>query len=364
MSIYRSKRQKVRQQFSQQFSPRQSGFSLIELMVALVIGLLLLAGVLNVFVGSRVTYSTQTGLAKLQENGRFAMSFLTRDIRQAGFTGCSSNTDIANTVRDASGDIIPFLDLTDAISGRDDLNGAVAFDRAPLAGTDAIEVRFADTSNSCDISSHNPSAATILCEANHSFAQGDVLVITDCKNTAVFQQSNTNNNNTISVIAHNTGGATVPGNCTQGLGVPVTCTTLGTPQQYSSGTVMRMQAYRYYVSNNSLGEPALYRERIATTTAAATDIQPDELVEGVENMQILYGEDTNNDGTANYYVPFDEVSDTEDIISVRVSVLVRSIETNLVQDTQTLTFNNVLSTFNDGRLRKVFTSTITLRNRL
>ena len=339
----------------------QKGFSLIELMIALVIGLILIAGVLQVFVGSTVTYSMQSGLSKIQENGRFAMSFLSRDLRQAGYTGCTSNSTFANTLRDASGAIPSFLDITDLVGGNDNMNGTDSYNRVPLTGTDVVEVRFADTGGGCDVDSHNPNAASISCEANHSFKSGDVLIVTDCSHTAVFQQSNTNNNNTISVIVHNTGSGT--DNCTKGLGTPVQCTTNGTAYQFNNGTVMRMNAYRYYVANNTLGEPALYRESISTT-AGTTGIAASELVEGIENMQILYGEDTNSDGTANYYVPFDEIADADDIISMRVSLLVRSIEDNIVQGNQVINYNGAVSTFNDGHLRKVFTSTIALRNRL
>ncbi len=343
----------------------QKGFSLIELMVSLVIGLILIAAITQVFVGSKVTYSMQAGLSKIQENGRFAMAFLARDLRQAGFSGCTSNATFVNTVRDASGAVPSYADFSDNVGGADNMNGTDSYSRTPLAGTDVIEVRFSDPNSGCDIDSHNPSAASIQCEANHEFKQGEILVVTDCTHTAVFQQSNTNNNNTISVIVHNVGGGSItPGNCTKGLGTPLDCsTTNGTPYQFNNGTVLRMTFYRYYVANNSLGEPALYREAI-TNSSGTAGVSASELVEGIENMQILYGEDTSGNGTADYYVPFDEVSDAEGIISVRVSIVVRSIEENLVQGTQTLSFNGSTVNYTDGRLRKVFTSTIALRNRL
>ncbi|RDH45522.1 PilW family protein [Zooshikella ganghwensis] len=64
---------------------KQSGLSLIELMIALVLGLLLLAGVLQVFLGSSQTYRLTGDLARAQENGRFALDMLARDIRMAGY---------------------------------------------------------------------------------------------------------------------------------------------------------------------------------------------------------------------------------------------------------------------------------------
>lgn len=352
---------------------KESGFSLIELMVALVIGLLLLAGVLNVFVGSRVTYSMQTGLAKLQENGRFAMSFIADDIRQAGFRGCSSFSSLTNVVRDASNAIPSFLNLSTELEGRNNMDGVTGFNRVPLAGTDVIETKFTDQSNSCDITSYDSGTNTFTCAANHSYQRGDVLLATDCKHSAIFQQTNDNLTFDSDKIEHDQGGAVTPGNCTDMLGptgddnVSVVPCDAPQPYPFENGSVMKMQSYRYYVSDNNFGEPALYRERVLSGTvasAAVTAVRADELVEGIEDMQILYGVDTslNSNGSANLYVPYDQVSDPSDIVSVRVSFLVRSIENNLVQGTQTVQFNGTEQSFNDGFLRKVFTSTVTLRN--
>ena len=56
---------------------RQSGLTLVEIMVALVVGAVLLTGVAQIYAGSKATYRLQDSLARLQENGRFALSFLT-----------------------------------------------------------------------------------------------------------------------------------------------------------------------------------------------------------------------------------------------------------------------------------------------
>ena len=79
--------------------PYQTGMTLIEIMIALLIGVFLLGGVLQIFVGSKQTNRMQEGLSRLQESGRFAMDFLSRDIRMAGSWGChggpSPDIDIA-----------------------------------------------------------------------------------------------------------------------------------------------------------------------------------------------------------------------------------------------------------------------------
>ena len=66
------------------------GFTLVEILIAMMIGLFLLAGVLQIFINSKQSYRMQEALARLQESGRFALDFLDRDIRMAGYRGCAS----------------------------------------------------------------------------------------------------------------------------------------------------------------------------------------------------------------------------------------------------------------------------------
>ena len=68
----------------------QPGFSLIELLVAVTISLFVLAGVGVVMVSSRTSYETQNFNARLQENARFAVQFLSYDLRMAGYWGCAT----------------------------------------------------------------------------------------------------------------------------------------------------------------------------------------------------------------------------------------------------------------------------------
>jgi type IV pilus assembly protein PilW len=71
----------------------ENGFSLIELLVAMVIGLILLLGVSQVFLSSRQTFATNDSMTKLQENGRFALEFIASTARQAGYLSPGSPDD-------------------------------------------------------------------------------------------------------------------------------------------------------------------------------------------------------------------------------------------------------------------------------
>lgn len=89
-------------------SPQRSvgGFSLIELMIALVLGLLLSVGIVSLFSGTSKTNRVQTGLARLQENGRYAMTRIQDDLRNLGGQ-FRSNTVGSGFVQTASGPVYP-----------------------------------------------------------------------------------------------------------------------------------------------------------------------------------------------------------------------------------------------------------------
>jgi type IV pilus assembly protein PilW len=88
-------------------------------------------------------------------------------------------------------------------------------------------------------------------------------------------------------------------------------------------------------------------------------------MDGIEDLQVLYGEDTDGSGVANYYVPADQVVDMQNVISVRFAIVARSYDDNLTggpaQNFVVLGANAVAP---DNRLRQVYTSTVTVRNRL
>ncbi len=77
----------------------EGGFSLIELMIAMLLGLILIGGVVNIFLASSQTYRLQEAMFRVQESGRFALDMMLRDLRDAGFqnllpTNASRDTSI------------------------------------------------------------------------------------------------------------------------------------------------------------------------------------------------------------------------------------------------------------------------------
>lgn len=100
---------------------RQHGFTLVEIMVALVVGLVLLAGIGQLLTGNRQTYRFQNNVSQLQENGRFALELLGRNLRMAGFRNYP-NTPLPNPLTGVEGGVgadqitIRFQSSTDCLS--------------------------------------------------------------------------------------------------------------------------------------------------------------------------------------------------------------------------------------------------------
>jgi len=174
------------------------------------------------------------------------------------------------------------------------------------------------------------------------------------KNTALFsalQNDNTTRGDTIGVVYLSDNLLTT--DCT-GLEIPSDCRLSDT----SSSPVAAARIYNYFKADvNASGMPVL-------TCSGSVSGVVDEIAEGVENLQISYGEDADSDGIADRFVNSDDVVNWGSIVSVSVAVLVRSLRPVAVSATAQsykLLDGDVIST-NDKYLRAVFTTTIRLRN--
>ena len=328
---------------------KHKGYTLVELMVAMVIGLILTAGILQLFVSNKQTYRVTENMSRLQENGRFAMFFLTKDIRMADFWGCrSQELNIQNNLDPAGGNYDSNLHLfTNTVDGTDGV-------------TDTITLRGAmDNAVSVTTPFMNTASAVLKVNSSNGLEQGDIILVSDCAKGDIVQISN-NNPSSSGNIVHNTGNATQPGNFN-----PSSCSGGNAhclSKQYDDkASVFKLGVKEYSIQNTGpSGENALFRN---INGAGAQ-----ELVEGIENMQILYGEDTDGDGAANYYKASGSV-DMDKVVSVRVSLVAVTLENNMTEranayDIFGVTIDPFLTDPTDKHIRRVFTSTIVIRNRL
>lgn len=261
---------------------RAPGFSLIELMIALVLGLLVTVAAIGMFLSNSRTYDTTESLSRVQENARIAFELMARDIREAGGNPCAKNLLVANVLGTTGGGTGWWNNWGNGVQGFE--NGALA---GTLAGTDAIEI-VSGSSSGATVTSHNPTSATFeVVPQAHGFLADDILMVCDFRQASIFQMSGPSANPiTNGNVVHNTGTGT-PGNCSKGLGFaqPIDCSTNGTPYTYGDNSmVVRLQAARWYVAGNGRGGNSLFRVALRNNALAV----PEEVVEGVEDMEITY----------------------------------------------------------------------------
>ena len=346
---------------------RQRGLSLVEIMVAVTVSVILLAGVLQIFAGTKTSYRLQENTGRLQENGRFALDFLTRDIRMAGYRGCNPTAPISNTLNNPNS---LAYDFTTGITGFDNITTApaimAALVPAPAANTDAIVIRRA-VGNPVRVTRNNDAAqlfAEVTSTVNGAcpdgsdkisdICNGDILMVSDCRFARIFQTNNIQVAGGELNIVHPAAGT--PGNAISSWGGAA-----APPEEKfdKNAEIIKVGTFGYYVGVRGDGMPALYR---------VEGNQAFELVEGVEDMQIVYGEDTNADRTADVYRSANQVAKWDNVVSARINLLLRSTDNNLTNTPQGYTFNGttVAATSlpaTDRYLRREFSATVTLRNR-
>ncbi len=357
----------------------QKGLSLVELMIAITIGLILMTGVVKVFLSSKNTYSNQQALSRVQETGRLAIEFLSKDIRMAGYTGCSSRTGVppTNTLKTPTAFKFNFAG---AIMGytSNAMPASNGLSPAPLNSpvTDVISVRGAygtgvevTQTNSATEVYIKPDATTT--ETNgcgttdrvSGFCVNDIVMIADCTKSRVFQITDIPNSGNPIVVKHDSTAAVAP----SGNAIAAWWTgSLSTENDVFQPGAELMQAFNttYYIATGTSGRSSLYQSVNGVTNAS-------ELLEGVENMSITYGLDATPapPATPDYIPESYETAATitaannwAKVRSVRISVVVASVEDNVLAEAQTFTFNGTTTT--DRRLRMVFTTTIGIRSRL
>lgn len=340
----------------------QGGFTLLEIMIALTIGLVVIGAVIQMFISGLLVFNTQTGMAKLQENGRFATGFITKDVRLAGFFGCEGQGSVSNNIADSTNNTPLDLDINISLLGEDNVDSAKKLNSiAVKQGSDMLSLKYGAPEKVCEIESHSATNNAISCQANNPFLLNQPLVVTDCNHTAVFLQSNDVTNTTKKLIKHDATTGLNYKNCTAQLGEGGHCSSAS--YTYNNGMVMALNSATYFVANNSYNQPALFRNVMRVDSSNNLVSSPKELIEGVEDMQILYGEDSDLDGNVNLYAPFTKVN-INNVISLRVDLLLRSVESNLTTSFQTYRFNGKSVTASDHHLRKVYSATIAIRNRM
>jgi len=317
----------------------ESGFTLIEVMIAMLLSVILLGGVVQVSSGTKASYRANEAVAQLQENGRFSTEIMARDIRMADFWGCAGNiSKVTNNLDSAGSGYVDFVN-----------NGGIGGTEGG-ANPDTLILR-GGFNNSLQVESpFGPQAsADIKVTAGNDLNQFDIVMVSDCTSADIFQVSNPSP--AAGILVHNRG-AGDPGNYNPmgNSGCPGANAHCLSKVYDAKGTVYRLQEITYTIAAGASGQPALFRSG-------------NELVDGIEDLQVMYGEDIDGSGSANRYVDADQVSDMNTVVSIRIALVARSYENN-VANGQTYDVFGTTVTSTDKRLRQVYTSTVSIRNRL
>ncbi|MBV1878161.1 MAG: PilW family protein [Pseudomonadales bacterium] len=347
---------------------RSSGFTLIELMIALTIGTILISGLTKIFANVSLTYRVDNAIARVQENGRFAADFLIKEFRLIGYQGCiDPETVVTNIIANnppvtniSQASIRVYEVGTGAWSPTIDPSIADLSTQAfpPIVGSDVITIQRAsdlDVSLSGNLTADN---ANIQISSNPaSFAANDLIIITDCESIDLFRATGVSTSGGTVTISHSTSTNSTP--------------SLSKAYQMDA-KVMRFYSYTFYVRDtgrdNYAGNPvyALYRRD--------ADGNSVELIEGVANLQLLYGEEIA--GGLTRYVPASQAGlDISNIKSIRFGVLIQSKSSSLTANddaTYALPGENIVPTGTSGATavylpdqsyKSMFISTVKLRNR-
>lgn len=342
-------------------SVRQHGFSLIELMIAMTIGLIALAGIGYLFLESRQAFRSMDSLSRMQESARYALETMARDIRMAGYRGCaSSNVELKSTVNTPTGFAYDFsvpingFDATGATwspvlpTGTGGLSGV-----SIQPNTDAFTLRGAFGGGSTITDQPGGSSAVVKVATPNDFAPDDIVMATNCALATVFQITNPYGKGGETVV-HNTGTGT-PGNSTKDLaGI------------FVGGELIKMQTKSYFIRESASSTVANKRYSLwqFDNYKPTGGDNPAEIAEGVENMQIEYGSDADSNGIVDSYTSAAVVADWKKVAAVRISLLVAGNDDNVASSKQKYNYNKAAVTADDFRLRQVFTTTVGVRNRI
>ena len=314
---------------------RQTGLSLIELMIAMVLGLVVVGGATGVVLSSKQAYRASEQLSRTQENARIAFELMAREIREAAGNPCGRSLPVANILNGASGASAEWwMRFHDGLRGSDGTGG----------NPDALEL-MSGAGSGVTVTSHDRTPGNAGSPANfkvnttkHGIVDADIIMVCDYTQATILQVASASDSNV--TVTFNKGGSTSPGNCTKGLGYPVVCTANGNQKPYGqNSTIVKLQATRWYIDENPNGRNALYRASMAKGVVSAGE----EIAEGVEDMQLEYlvpGQD---------YLEASSVPNWSEVTAIRV----------------TLTLKGGEAVGTDGsELTRTLSHVVTLRNRV
>ncbi len=366
----------------------QSGYSLIELMVGITVGMFILLGVVTIYAQTTSVSGTQKQISRVQQKGRLAGELIARDFMLSGSAPCPvKGMKVINTVQ-VNGVAMP-LSLMLGLQGyaaNDTGHPSVKY----ADSTDAVVISYSPPSDTADvvIEAHDPQSMTMTLSDNFNWVENGSPITTiapDCSYMATFVKDAASKDKSLghsqSVPTDSefsnchtdiSGDGNIFGNTSSNgealrsdcLDAAAAATSnvgsVGTSNNqvnlvspYIGGSVINFDIVEYYIdeSVHFAGVPSLYRRVNGTAQ---------ELVVGVEDIQINYGW---RDGSGGFqFGDAASVTDWPSIYAVQIDLLLRDITGDTSIDDYELSFGGQDTTYTDGVLRRVFSSQVYIRN--
>lgn len=352
---------------SPRWATKDRGFTLVELMVGLAVGLFVSLAAITVFVSTRTLQTVSSSETRMNENARLALDILHQDLRVAGFQGCHQRTaDPVVSLLSSSNGL--FLDTNSGLAGSHG-NGATftpalnptlaALVPAPAANSDVLTLRVPVEPLSLGLSSPMTSSSGVpqvgANTAGNKFDSGDVALIANCKAGAIFQVTAASPQAT-GALSHAIGGTFNPGNANDDLGVVFR----------GDSAVYRLQTRHYYVAASVArpGTSSLWRYTFPAPTGTAP---AQEVVAGIDRMVVAFGLDTTGMAAraVNRYLTADALTPAQwdDVLAARIQLLSATVRDGVTLAPRAASFAGSTVTSTDKRMRSQVTEVVTLRNR-
>lgn len=280
---------------------RMLGFSLIELMIGIALGIFLVGGVISIFTSNQQNFALNGDLAKLQESARFAYEQMNREVRDAGTNPCgvravntviSSSTTPTRTIPwwgDWDAGTLRGFDENEAISGTGVVFGTSVNNR--VSSTDALLVMRTVNDDGLlrSVTGHSTTSNQITLNTSSSFQKQDLMFMCDNSSGAIFEITLPNSAPS-TMLTYDISAPS--SNCSTNLGwkAGVSCNTNSVAKSFTVGSIVtKFDPAIWYVGNTADGSKALYRETMHKTTSPDTIVtERREYVPDVHDMQITY----------------------------------------------------------------------------
>lgn len=368
------------------------GLSLVELLIAMTLGLIIMGGMIAVFSSNRSSSELNTAMANIQENARFAVGALSKDIRMSGYQGCldsrrglpqvkSLRSPIPQVGFTTSGEPEHDFSLSSTTGSvvvtANEWQPAIAGNFIPpvinpaIPGTHVLVVQYGSREQSeltgpINIGGVESRNGDIVTKDDLGLVRGDLALISNCDNVDLFTVSGADPSGDGQLLKHE-----APLNRDGSLNA-----VYGLPNNIAVTRVKRFISNVYYIGDtglqNASGDTirALYQQSFPYNDAGNP---PSEIVQGVENMRLSYGIRTQN--TLQYVTADDPAFNPSQVESVQIGVIMSSWDRIAEQDdenTYVIAGQTIESDKNssdgtthaeDGRYRLVFNTTVKVRNR-